>query len=49
MDLIAGSLILIGFSAWVLRKPTKPFDPSRRFRTLRKLGLIGRGREKEDS
>ena len=48
MDLLAGSLALIGFSVWVLRKPAKPFDPSRRFRTLRKLGLIGRSQEEKD-
>jgi hypothetical protein len=43
------SVILIAVSAWVLRKPVAPFEPSRRFRTLRKFGLASRGQEnKED-
>ncbi len=39
-DLLLGSLLLL-FIAWrLLRKPPKRFHPSKRFRTLRRLGLI---------
>ena len=39
-DMLLGSLALV-FIAWrVLRKPVKRFSPSKRFRTLRRLGLI---------
>lgn len=42
-DLLVGSLALIAFAALVLRRPQQPFEVSRRFRTLRRLGLTGRG------
>lgn len=41
-DLLLASGLLILLSAQILRKPRAPFEPSRRFRTLRKLGLTGR-------
>jgi hypothetical protein len=34
---------MIAFAALVLRKPAERFEVSRRFRTLRRLGLTGRG------
>ncbi len=39
-DLLLGSLFLFFFSWRVLRKPKERFEPSKRFRTLRRLGLI---------
>lgn len=40
-DILLASLILL-FLAWrVLRRPAKHFEPSKRFRTLRRLGLVG--------
>jgi hypothetical protein len=42
-DLLLGSFGLIAFAALVLRKPAERFEASRRFRTLRRLGLTGRG------
>lgn len=39
-DLFLGSLTLIAVSAWVLHKRPARFEPSRRFRTLRRLGLV---------
>jgi len=39
-DLLLGSLLLLLFAWRVLRKPTERFTPSKRFRTLRRLGLI---------
>jgi hypothetical protein len=42
------SVMFIGISAWVLRKPVAPFEPSRRFRTLRKFGMSSRGQEKKE-
>jgi hypothetical protein len=48
-DLVFASLVFIAVSAWMLRKPAKKFEPYRRFRSLRKLGLIGGNEEvKED-
>lgn len=41
-DLTLGSLLLLGFSWLILRRPPRDFQPDRRFRTLRRLGLIGR-------
>ena len=41
-DLAMGSLCLLAFAWLVLRKPAAPYPPDARFRTLRKLGLIGR-------
>jgi hypothetical protein len=33
------------FLAWVvLRKPARPYHPENRFKTLRKLGVVGKGR-----
>lgn len=46
-DLLLGSGGLILLSALILRKPRTHFEPSRRFRTLRKLGLVGRGEEEK--
>jgi hypothetical protein len=41
-DLLISSVLLILLSAQVLRRPEKTIEQSRRFRTLRKLGLTGR-------
>lgn len=42
-DILLASAILL-FLAWrVLRKPVERFHPNRRFRTLRRLGLIDGG------
>ncbi|HEX9596189.1 MAG TPA: hypothetical protein VF982_04865 [Anaerolineales bacterium] len=46
LDLAAGSLLLLAFAWLVLRKPAVPYHPEARFRTLRKLGLIGREGDK---
>jgi len=44
------SVILIAISAWVLRKPVTPLEPSRRrFRALRKVGLVGRSKDSKDN
>ncbi len=43
--LLLGSLLML-FVAWrILRKPRERFEPSKRFRTLRRLGLIDGGSE----
>jgi hypothetical protein len=47
LDLVAGSMVLLAFAWLVLRNPAVPYHPEARFRTLRKLGLIGRGQDKE--
>jgi hypothetical protein len=44
-DLLLGSAGLILLSALILRRPRAHFEPSHRFRTLRRLGLLGRGEE----
>ena len=44
-DILFPSLILFWLSWRVLRKPPERFDPSNRFRTLRRLGLINPGDE----
>jgi len=46
-DLLLGSAGLILLSALILRRPRTHFEPSRRFRTLRRLGLVGRGKEEK--
>ncbi len=46
-DLLLGSAGLILLSALILRRPRARFEPSRRFRTLRRLGLVGRGEEEK--
>ncbi len=46
-DLLLGSAGLILLSALILRRRPARFEPSHRFRTLRKLGLIGRGEEEK--
>ncbi len=46
LDLCGGSVALLFFAWLILRKPAVPFQPERRFRSLRKLGLLG---SKEDS
>jgi len=44
-NLLLGSLLML-FVAWrILRKPRERFEPSKRFRTLRRLGLIDKGPE----
>lgn len=40
-DLTLASISLLFVSWLVLRRPPKDFQPDRRFRTLRRLGLIG--------
>jgi hypothetical protein len=47
-DLIFGSLALIAASVWMLRKPAKKFMPHRRFRSLRKMGLISSNDEAKE-
>lgn len=44
-DLLLSSAVLILLSAQVLRRPEKTIEQSRRFRTLRKLGLTGRNQD----
>lgn len=46
-DLFIGSAGLILLSALILRRPRARFEPSRRFRTLRRLGLVGRSEEEK--
>lgn len=46
LDLAAGSMVLLAFSWLVLRRPVVPYHPEGRFRTLRKLGLIGHEEDK---
>jgi hypothetical protein len=49
-DLLLGSLLLLLIAWRVLRKPPERFSPSKRFRTLRRLGLIeGEPETKEQS
>jgi len=48
LDLAGGSLLLLGFAWLVLRKPATLYHPHTRFRTLRKLGLLGHDEEKKD-
>ncbi len=45
-DILLGSLLFLWISWRVLRKPIERFEPSKRFRSLRRLGLI-EGREEE--
>jgi hypothetical protein len=47
LDLLLSSLATIGAASWILRRPQEPYHPSKRFRTLRRLGVIGRD-EKEN-
>lgn len=44
-DMLLGSLLFLWISWRVLRKPVERFEPSKRFRTLRRLGLIEGGKE----
>lgn len=46
-DLLVGSLALLFLSWQVLRRRPRPFSPTRRFRTLRRLGLIEGQEESE--
>lgn len=48
LDLAGGSLLLLGLAWLVLRKPASRYHPNARFRTLRKLGLLGHDEEKKD-
>lgn len=41
-DLLCAGVPMIVLSFLVLRRPQKQFEPGRRFRTLRRLGLTGR-------
>jgi hypothetical protein len=41
-DLICVALPMIALSWLILRRPQKQFEASRRFRTLRRLGLTGK-------
>jgi hypothetical protein len=47
-DILLASLILLYLSWRGLRRPVERFDPTRRFRTLRKLGLIDRGSDSQE-
>lgn len=47
-DLLLGSLLVVWLSWRVLRRPQPRFEASRRFRTLRRLGLIGDDEPPED-
>jgi hypothetical protein len=48
LDLFLGSLALLTLSWMVLRRPPREFQPHRRFRTLRRLGLIDRPSDKDE-
>jgi hypothetical protein len=41
-DLVFAALPMIALSWLVLRRPQQQFEASRRFRTLRRLGLTGK-------
>lgn len=41
-DILCAAVPAILLSALILRRPKTQFEPSRRFRTLRRLGLTGR-------
>jgi hypothetical protein len=45
-NILCASLPAILLAVLILRRPAAPFEPSRRFRTLRKLGLTGRDEPK---
>jgi len=47
-DLFLGSLLLLFFAWRILRKPLVRFEPSKRFRTLRRLGIIDGDTENPD-
>jgi hypothetical protein len=42
------SLFLLIAGWLVLRRPRKEFNPNRRFRTLRRLGLLGGGSQPDE-
>ena len=46
--LLLGSVALIAFGWLVLRRPRKESQPSRRFRLLRRLGLLAAAQEQLD-
>jgi len=48
-DIFLGSLFFLWISWRVLRKPVERFEPSKRFRTLRRLGLIENSEEEGQS
>ncbi|MCW5875965.1 MAG: hypothetical protein KIS85_03695 [Anaerolineales bacterium] len=48
LDIGAASLALVLLAWLVLRKPERPFQAERPFRTLRKLGLLGRQHHHEE-
>ncbi|MCW5877292.1 MAG: hypothetical protein KIS80_00320 [Anaerolineales bacterium] len=48
LEIAGGSLALLLFAWLILRKPERPFQAERPFRTLRKLGLLGRPHHPED-
>lgn len=48
LDLAIGSLLLLGFAWLALRKPPTSYHPEARFRTLRKLGLLGHEGDKKE-
>ena len=47
-DILISSLILLFFAWRVLRRPVKRYEPTRRFRTLRRMGLIAGEPEGEE-
>jgi hypothetical protein len=48
LDLAFGGAAALLFAWLVLRRPPEPFQPDRRFRTLRRLGLLGsKGEDKK--
>ena len=47
-DILIAALILLFFAWRVLRRPVKRYEPTRRFRTLRRLGLIAGEPEGEE-
>lgn len=48
-DILLGSLLFVWLGWRVIRVPPKRFEPSKRFRTLRRLGLIDGGDEEKES
>lgn len=45
LDLAAGSVFLLALAWLALRRPAAATHPEARFRTLRKLGLVGRAED----
>lgn len=48
-DLLLAALGLLGAGWLILRKPPRQPEPSKRFRALRRLGMIGSEQEEEEN